>query len=56
MDKLKKIIGLSYYLLGFLEGEHENSVRSAYIDFKETIQSKSLTSIIDYLNSVLNSE
>lgn len=56
MDKLKEIISVGYYLLGFLESKHENLEKSGYIDFKETIESKSLTSIIDYLNNVLKSE
>jgi len=58
MDKLKEIIQSSYYLLGFLESKHENLKRiiRKNKEFKETTESKVLSNIIDYLNSVLNSE
>ena len=58
MDKLKEIISLTYYLLGFLESKHENSYKilRKNKDFKQTTEYKSLTNIIDYLNNVLKSE
>ena len=58
MDKLKEIIALGYYLLGFLEAKHENSYKilRKNKDFTETTEYKSLTNIIDYLNNVLKSE
>jgi len=58
MDKLKEIIGLCYYLLGFLEAKHENIkkfIRKTK-PFINTTEYKSLTNIIDYLENVLKSE
>jgi len=58
MDKLKEIIASSYYLLGFLEAKHESLKRILRKNkpFEKTTESKVLTNIIDYLNSILKSE
>ena len=58
MDKLKEIIALCYYLLGFLEAKHENIKKfiKKTKPFINTTEYKSLTNIIDYLNNVLKSE